>query len=122
MTGAAAAEDELLALERVLGFPLPAPYRFFLRRLGGGVFYLEHELFGPRRVMVHDIELVPDLLSFRAWLGAELPPAVLPIHRMDGRIHVLDLQTGACRRLDATAGARDDYADFTAFLETVVLP
>src|SRR5689334_14415900 len=64
MSNGGSSEEDVLLLERSLGRTLPDPFRLFLRRLGGGVFYLKHEIFGPRRVMIHDIELVPDLLSF----------------------------------------------------------
>jgi hypothetical protein len=119
MTGGACPEEDLRQIEAMVRQPLPAPFRAFLSDLGGGVFYLKHEIFGPRRVMIHDIELVPDLLSFRTWLGTAVPPNMLPIHRADGRIHAVDLGTGAVRPLGITSPC---YADFTTFLERVVLP
>jgi hypothetical protein len=120
MAGGGASEDELRSVEDALRRPLPEPFRLFLQRLGGGVFYLKHEIFGPRRVMIHDIELVPDLLSFRTWLGAAVPPGLLPIHRADGKIHALDLDAG--RGLVRPLGAAGrTYPDFTRFLEDVVL-
>jgi hypothetical protein len=114
-------ETELQRIEAAVGQPLPLPFRVFLSRLGGGVYYLKHEVFGPRRVMVHDIELVPDLLSFRHWLGEIVPRTALPIHRADGVIHVLELagdHAGSVRSLDE-GGHR--YPDFTSFLEAEIL-
>src|SRR5688500_6397413 len=87
IVGSGGTEDDLRATEERLGHPLPSPFRHFLQRQGGGIYYLRHEIFGARRVMVHDIETVPDLLSFRQWLGASVPAGWLPFHRSEGRIH-----------------------------------
>jgi len=119
MTGGTCSEQELRNVEEILRRPLPAVFRSFLARQGGGVFYLRHEIFGAHRVMTHDIELVPDLLSFRAWLGAAVPANVLPIHRADGRIHALDLDAGCVHPLGAASPC---YPTFSEFLERVVLP
>lgn len=121
MTGGPASDDDLRGVEEALRRPLPEPFRLFLQRLGGGVFYLKHEIFGARRVMIHDIELVPGLLSFRTWLGSGLPSGLLPIHRADGRIHVLDLDAGPCAPVRVLGGGGRGYPDFTRFLEDVVL-
>jgi hypothetical protein len=121
MTDGACTERELRGVEERLGQVLPAPFRAFLARLGGGVFYLEHEIFGAHRVMIHDIELVPDLLSFRAWLGAAVPAHLLPIHRAGGRIHAIELGVGPCAAVRPLDGNGRQYRDFTAFLESVVL-
>jgi hypothetical protein len=113
-------ETELRGLEETLGYPLPTPLRAFLGRLGGGVYYLRHEIFGPRRVMIHDIELVPDLLSFRHWLGAKVPARWLPIHRADGAVHAIELgvpDPAPVRRLSDPGPV---YPDFTAFLKTLM--
>jgi hypothetical protein len=121
MTGGPCTALELRAVEDALGEALPAELRLFLSRLGGGVFYLEHEIFGARRVMIHDIELVPDLLSFRSWLGAAVPPGLLPVHRAGGRVHAIELggTTAAVHTLNAPGPV---YPDFTTFLQQVVFP
>jgi len=121
MAGGAASEEELRSVEEALRRPLPEPFRLFLRRLGGGVFYLKHEIFGARRVMIHDIELVPDLLSFRSWLGTAVPAGLLPIHRADGKLHVLDLDAGPCAPVRPLGAPGRTYPDFTSFLEQIVL-
>jgi hypothetical protein len=121
MMGGASTEIELRGLEETLGRPLPEAYRLFLRRVGGGVFYLKHEIFGAHRVMIHDIELVPDVLSFRTWLRT-MPPTQLPIHRADGRIHVIDLDTGECAPLGPAVAGQPRYRDFATFLAATVLP
>jgi len=123
MTGSACAEVELRLVEHALGQPLPPAFRLFLSRLGGGIFYLKHEIFGARRVMIHDIELVPDLLSFRAWLGPRVPAHLLPIHRADGVVHAIELgdsPQSAVHRLEDPGAA--SYPDFAAFLRHVVVP
>ena len=53
------------------GVPLPDAVRRLLERVGGGILYERHELFGPRRLMIHDIELVPDVLSVRRALRTQ---------------------------------------------------
>lgn len=117
--GAPADEAELQALEGSLGHSLPVAFRDLLKRFDGGVLYSRHEIFGARRVMIHDIELVPDVLSMRRQLereGHELH-GLLPLHRGGGVVHGLDLATGAVVAL--TGGSR--YADLLAFLEGVLL-
>lgn len=109
-------EEDLKRIEEQLGLPLPAPFRLFLRRMGGGVYYLRHEIFGARRVMIHDIELLPDVLSFRRRF--DLLPAELPMHQAGAVVHVLDLRSGQVRR--TTGGIA--YPDFASFLEAVVVP
>ena len=118
MTGGPCAESALRHLEDALGAALPSPYRLFLSRLGGGVYYLRHEIFGAHRVILHDIELVTDVSSFRTWLGAEVPAAWLPVHRAGHRIHALDLQGSG--RVAVLGGSEPGYPDFTTFLEQVV--
>ena len=58
-------EEDLQRLERAIEHPLPAQYRHFLGRLGGGIYYDRHEVFGAARLMIHDIELVPDVFAVR---------------------------------------------------------
>jgi hypothetical protein len=121
MTGGGCDESELRAVEDVLLQPLPPDFRLFLSRLGGGVFYLEHEIFGARRVMIHDIEMVPDLLSFRTWLGRSAPADLLPVHRAGGRIHAIELGRHPCSSVRSLSDAVV-YPDFSTFLQHVVLP
>jgi len=118
---------ELGRVEAALGAPLPHSFREFLAALGGGIFYQRHEIFGAHRVMIHDIELVPDLVSIRRWLDAERPPGyragLLPVHRADGVVHVVDLgATGPEREQVAALGGPVVYPDFVRFLERVVVP
>jgi hypothetical protein len=120
MTGGPCTEQELRHLEDALGRPLPPGYRTFLARLGGGVFYLRHEIFSAHRVMVHDIELVPDVLSFRQWLGVGVPPGLLPFHRAGSRIHALDLDGAPSGRVVVVDSPEPGYPDFVTFLEQVV--
>jgi hypothetical protein len=117
--------DELLQLEERLGVRLPPAFRRFLERLGGGLFYQRHEIFGVRRVLIHDIELVPDLVTFcrRVEAGDERPArGLLPFHRAGDVVHLLDLRGGpaspAVRALDGSGG----YPDFEAFLESLAPP
>jgi len=118
-------EDELLRLEESLGRRLPDPFRKFLARLGGGMFYHGHEIFGPRRAMIHDIELVPDLFAMRQRLLAEgnLPDdGFVPFHRARGVINLMDVrdEDGAGRIMCARQPA--PFPDLASFLEAVVLP
>ena len=117
---AAATLDDLDRLEHAVGLPLPPQYRQLLTRLGGGILYDRHELFGPRRLMIHDIELVPDVLSVRArraHAGLDGSPFFLPLHRSGADLHWLDLRDGSVRDL---SGSRR-YCDLAAFLEDVVV-
>jgi hypothetical protein len=124
MTAGAASDEDLARLEGSLGRKLPSSFRAFLGRFGGGLFYNGHEIFGPLRAMVHDIELVPDLLSVRHRLieGGELPEGFIPFHRARGVIHILDVRdeigTGQVVPLSQSA----PHPDLPSFLETVVLP
>jgi SMI1/KNR4 family protein SUKH-1 len=125
MTTDRPSELELDALEEALGGKLPEQFRTFLGRLGGGIFYERHELFGARRLMVHDIELVPDLLSFHRRFAADAQTspeaALVPFHRADGVVHVLDLRSGGEAPVLSADGARS-YPDLASFLARVVIP
>jgi SMI1 / KNR4 family (SUKH-1) len=125
MTAEPASEPELDRLEAALGVRLPPQFREFLTRLGGSILYERHEVFGAHRLMVHDIELVPDLLSFREQFarrgGAELAPAFLPFHRADGVVNLLDLREGAEPAVVSEDGTRS-YCDLACFLEQTVVP
>lgn len=117
-------ELELDALEEALGHKLPDQFRTFLSRLGGGIFYERHELFGARRLMVHDIELVPDLVSFhRRFVSGDVGPGegLVPFHRADGMVHLLDLRSGGEGRVVSADGTRR-YPDLAHFLQKVVVP
>jgi hypothetical protein len=125
MTGEPASERELEMLEETLGRKLPVDFRTLLARLGGGIFYDRHEVFGARRLMVHDIELVPDLVSFRQrFAGAgegESCEDFVPFHRADGMVHLLDLRARGGPAVVSLDGTRS-YPDLAGFLEEVVLP
>lgn len=124
MTAEPASEQELDLMEEALGQRLPEEFRTLLARLGGGILYERHELFGVRRLMVHDIELVPDLVSFRERFvsagGEELGEGFVPFHRADGVVHLLDLRAESGPTVVSLDGARS-YPDLARFLEDVVL-
>ena len=123
MTGGPASETDLREHERAIGKPLAGSLRAFLSRFGGGLFYHGHEIFGPHRVMIHDIELVPDIMSVRRRLGREgmdLPEGLIPFHRARGLIHFMDLRQGGDAVLSLPWSA--PCHDLPSFLETVVLP
>ena len=115
-------EDDLCRLERAIQRPLPAQYRRFLECLGGGIYYDRHEIFGAARLMIHDIELVPDVLSVRTRLaescGADGSPFLLPLHRAAAKSHWLDVRDGSVRG----RGATRLFPDLAAFLATIVRP
>jgi hypothetical protein len=125
MTTDRPSELELDALEEALGRKLPEQFRTFLSRLGGGIFYERHELFGARRLMVHDIELVPDLLSFHrrfaAARQADVGDALIPFHRADEVVHLLDLRSHGEVPVVSEDGRRS-YPDLASFLREVVIP
>jgi hypothetical protein len=125
LAGPAAPED-LARLEAALRNPLPHEFRELLERFGAGLFYGGHELFGPTRVMIHDIELVPDLLTIRKRLAASarcLPDNLVPFHRFGQLFHLLDARR--VRREGALVLAADAsaaYPDLASFLDAVVVP
>jgi SMI1/KNR4 family protein SUKH-1 len=123
LTNGPATAAELLALERAVGHSLPDSFRTFLARLGGGLFYAGHEIFGPHRVMVHDIELVPSLTAIRTGPCAErIPEGLVPFHRMGGTLHAFDLRgsAGAGRIVAFPYGST--YPELASFLDDEVLP
>lgn len=124
ITGPPASEEDLKALEKAIGYPLPASLRTFLARFGGGLFYQGHEIFGPHRVIIHDIELVPSLPVMLSRLKAQnIPEGVVPFHRVDGVIHLIDLrpQSQQPERI-VSLPYGSSYPDFADFLQAVVLP
>ena len=117
-----AQEADLAGLEHGLALRLPASFRALLGRLGSGILYDRHEMFGPLSLQLHDIEFVPSLHAMRKLLSNALAPPLLPFHREGRRVHAFDLSHGAdepvpVRALDGSAA----YPDFVTFLETVVL-
>lgn len=113
-------EDELRRLEHDLG-PLPPALRTFLGRVGGGIYYGRHEIFGGHRVMIHDIELVPSLRAVAQQLQHHEPPPPpgwLPFHRAEGAWHLVDAAGASV--VSWPPGVR--YKSFEAFLIQVVLP
>ena len=117
MTGGPASED-LARLELAIGHVLPEAFRAFLRRFGGGLYYERHEIFGPTRTMIHDIELVPPLpLVCRG-----LPSGVIPVHRVDAIIHFMDLRQCGTAVPVFSLTSHERYSDFPAFLRDVVAP
>jgi hypothetical protein len=117
-TAGPAPEADLAKLEAVLGHALPPSFRAFLARSGSGLYYERHEIFGPLRAMIHDIELVPPLLG----VCRGLPHGVIPVHRADSVIHFMDLRGGAEPVPVFSLLSSDRYPDFTSFLRDVVVP
>jgi hypothetical protein len=117
-TAGPASEADLAKLEAALGHVLPAPFRVFLARSGSGLYYERHEIFGPLHTMIHDIELVPPLVS----VCRGLPAGVIPVHRADSMIHFMDLRGGAEPVPVFSLLSSDRYSDFTSFLRDVVVP
>ncbi len=122
-TNGPATAVELRELEGAVGRPLPDSFRAFLNRLGGGLFYAGHEIFGPHRVMVHDIELVPSLATIRSGPCAQrLPDGLVPFHRIGGILHAFDLRDPADAERIVAFPCGSTYPDLPSFLEAVVLP
>jgi hypothetical protein len=117
-----ASDEELRRIEEALGRPLPAPLRSLLSQVGGGLYEGGHEIFGPQRLMLHDIELVPDLLSVRARLTAEgvLHPHFLPFHRGGATFHLIRTQGAGAGCVVSLPSGRV-YADLASFIELVLL-
>lgn len=114
-------EAELRQLEQAVGHPLPAALRTFLARVGGGIFYGRHEIFGGHRVMIHDIELVPSLRSIAQHVQrqpAPPPAGWLPFHRAEGAWHLIEL-SGAARVASWPPATR--HSGFESFFAQVVL-
>jgi len=123
LTGGPVSEDELQMLEGIVGSPLPASFRALLARLGSGLFYQGHEIFGPLRVMVHDIELVPSLGAVLARLRAEsLEPGLLPFHRSEGHLHCFDGRDLRQPERIVSIPGGSEYRDLPSFLRAVVVP
>jgi hypothetical protein len=123
LEGPAATEDDLSRLEAELGRRLPSDFVRLLRRFGGSILYDGHEIFGPRPLFIHDIVMVPDILSMRAALrrGRPLAAELVPFHRGGGVTHLLDLTnatdtTAAVVALDGSAR----YASLADFMAEVV--
>jgi hypothetical protein len=124
LAGGGASEEDLQRFEERADVVLPLGFRTFLGRLGGGLYFHGHEIFGPTHVVIHDIELVPDLLTVRKWLaaqGIEVPAGLLPFHRARGVIHLLDARPGSKERV-LTLGGSATFPDLASFLDAIVLP
>lgn len=121
-TGGPSSEEDLRRLEAAFGHRLPPPFRAFLQRLGSGIFYERHEIFGPHTIVIHDIELVPNALSMRRWLTSQGASAegLLPIHRADGVIHLMNAAQEPATVVSLSHSTA--YPDLARFLEAVVLP
>ena len=114
-----ATPQEIAQLEQSLGCALPAALRALLTRVGWGLLYDRHELFGPRPLIIHDIELVPSLLVARRALAGPGGPRcgeALPFHRTGGVVHAIDLADGRVLRADGGPG----FPDLARFLEELV--
>lgn len=120
MTSPASADD-LRRVEERLGHALPASLCTLLLRVGGGLLAQGHEVFGPSRVMVHDIELVPDLLSVHARMTAEgrLDGSLVPFHRLGDVVHAMRV-TGPAAGQVVSIPPGQVYEDLSDFLERVV--
>lgn len=116
-------EADLGRLEQALGLSLPHAFRTLLARMGSGILYDRHEMFGPHQLQLHDIEFVPSMLGVQKHLGAALAPGLIPVHRGGGLVHALDLRGGSEEPVPVVAlDGSASYADLPAFLEAVVLP
>lgn len=117
-----ASDEERRRIEEALGRPLPEPLRSLLSEVGSGLYEGGHEIFGPQRLMLHDIELVPDLLSVRARLAAEgvLHPHFLPFHRGGATFHLIRTEGPGAGCVVSLPSGRV-YADLASFIEQVLL-
>jgi hypothetical protein len=114
-------EPELQRVEALLGCRIPPAFRSLLGRLGSGILYDRHELFGARPLLLHDIEFVPSLLSVQSRLNGTAR-RLLAFHRGGGAEHafLVDGAVGEPVPVVSLDGARR-YADFARFLQAVVL-
>jgi SMI1 / KNR4 family (SUKH-1) len=117
-----ASDEELQRIDEALGRPVPAALRALLHEVGGGLYEGGHEIFGPSRVMLHDIELVPDILSVRTRLMAEgvLHPHFLPFHRGGATFHLIRTEGPGAGCVVSLPSGRV-YADLPSFIEQVLL-
>lgn len=123
LTSGPASEADLKRLEDTVGGALPESFRTFLRQLGAGLFYQGHEIFGPCRVMVHDIELVPSLGSVHARLAAERhSEGLIPFHRVAGQLHLFDRSDPLQPERIVSFPSGSTHPDLATFLRAVVLP
>jgi hypothetical protein len=106
---------EIAELEARIGRPLPPALSAVLETIGNGIFFGKEELLGPRRLMVHDIELLPDMLSVKSRTPG-LPEAWLPFHRRDGALHAVDLAPESFGEVHSwpDRASRGDIAGFLA--------
>jgi hypothetical protein len=112
--------EQIMALEACLGRPLPAALTAVLESIGNGIFFGKEELLGPRRLMVHDIELLADMMSVKAQAPG-LPEAWLPFHRCDGVIHAVDLAPATFGQVHAWPGGAP-CGDIAVFLADRLSP
>jgi hypothetical protein len=71
-------------------------------------------------MMIHDIELVPDMMTVKA-AAPGLPAAWLPFHRRDGVVHVVDLAPAGFGEVYSWPGG-EARGDIAAFLAERLLP
>jgi hypothetical protein len=106
--------------EARIGRSLPAALTAVLETAGNGIYFGKEELFGPRRLMVHDIELLADMMSVKAQLPG-LPEDWLPFHRCDGVVHAVDLSPARYGEVHAWPGGAP-CGDITVFLAERLTP
>lgn len=112
--------EQITALEARLGRPLPPALTAVLESIGNGIFFGKEELLGPRRLMVHDIELLADMMSVKAQAPG-LPEPWLPFHRCDGVIHAVDLSPTTYGEVHAWPGGAP-CGDIMVFLADRLSP
>jgi hypothetical protein len=117
MTAGPASDADLARLEGAIGHRLPEAYRRFLARLGGGIYYERHEVFGPTRAMIHDIELLPPITG----VCHGLPAGVIPIHRAKATLHFMDLRQDHEPVPVFSLMSAERYPDFATFLREVIV-
>ena len=111
---------QIAELEARLGRSLPPELAAMLETVGNGIFFGKEELFGPRRLMVHDIELLPDMMSVKAATPG-LPEEWLPFHRCDGVLHVVDLRPQSLGDVYSWPGSAPQ-GDVGSFLASRLMP